>query len=499
MKTIRVKELVDRWGDYEDVSYASRVLEWDQETFLPEGGAPARGIQIAALAGIAHEKLVSKEFRAALKSAGTRKGLTPKERAMIREARRDHLHAARIPEALVRDIALAESTGLTAWRKAYRSNDWRGFAGNLAEIVRLKKRVADCVGYAKVPYDAHLDVYEPGATVAQLDPILAELKEATLPLVRAIARSKRRPNMRVVRGKFPQEDQLEYGRWIVEQMGFDLNKGRIDLSTHPFCTSFDPADVRLTTRVDETDLRLCLFSLLHEAGHGLYEQGIDTSIVRTPIGQAVSLGVHESQSRMWENVVGRSRGFWKRYLPPLQKRFPAMKSVKVDDFHFAVNEVTPSFIRTEADEVTYNLHVILRYEIEKDLFAGKIKTSELPGIWNAKMKSFLGITPPTHSKGVLQDVHWAMGLFGYFPTYSLGNLYGAQFWDQAKKDLPRLESRIAEGKLLPLREWLRKHVHAPGRTYDAATLLKRATGQSLSIHPFVNYITSKFGELYDLD
>jgi carboxypeptidase Taq len=257
--------------------------------------------------------------------------------------------------------------------------------------------------------------------------------------------------------------------------------------------------VRLTTRVLEDDPRVCLFGLIHEAGHGLYEQGIDRAIVRTPVGHAVSLGIHESQSRLWENVVGRSREYWIHYLPEMKKVFPGpLRGVRLDDFYFAINEVIPSFVRTEADEVTYNLHIVMRYEIEKDLFAEKIKTAELPGIWNAKMKSLLGITPPTDSLGVLQDIHWSQGLFGYFPTYFLGNLYGAQLWERAKKDVPRLNARIAKGQLLPLRDWLRKNVHGSGRTYTADELIRRATGTKLQSRPFLRYVEEKFGELYDL-
>jgi carboxypeptidase Taq len=494
-----MKDLVTRWGEYEDVYRAHMILEWDQETYLPQGGAEARSMQSSALAGIAHEKLASKKFRAALDSAARRKKLTPKERAMIREARRAHLRAVRIPEALVRESARAESRGLMAWRKAYTTNNWRSFAGNLDEIVRLKKRIAEHVGYAGVPYDAHLDVFEPGATVRHLDPFLEDIKEAIPPLVRKIARSKRKPNPQTLRGHYPHQKQLEFGRRVVEDMGFDFTKGRIDLTTHPFCTSFDPGDVRLTTRVLEDDPRVCLFGLIHEAGHGLYEQGIDRAIVRTPVGHAVSLGIHESQSRLWENVVGRSREYWIHYLPEMKKVFPGpLRGVRLDDFYFAINEVIPSFVRTEADEVTYNLHIVMRYEIEKDLFAEKIKTAELPGIWNAKMKSLLGITPPTDSLGVLQDIHWSQGLFGYFPTYFLGNLYGAQLWERAKKDVPRLNARIAKGQLLPLRDWLRKNVHGSGRTYTADELIRRATGTKLQSRPFLRYVEEKFGELYDL-
>jgi carboxypeptidase Taq len=344
-----------------------------------------------------------------------------------------------------------------------------------------------------------LDVYEPGATVAHLDPLLGELRERTIELVQKIAKSKRRPDPSILTQRFPKDAQLEFGRTVVEAMGFDFDRGRIDLSTHPFCSGFDPGDVRLTIRVHENDLRGCLFGLIHEAGHGLYEQGIDTKLVRTPLGHAVSLGIHESQSRMWENVVGRSRAFWKHFYPRLKRVFPEqLGSVKAEDFYFAINEVTPSFIRVEADEVTYNLHIALRYEIEKGLMDGTLRVEDLPSIWNARMKKALGIVPKSNSEGVLQDIHWAMGLLGYFPTYSLGNLYSAQLFARATKDIPNLGDQIGKGELIPLRDWLRKKIHRPGRTFAAAELVRRASGAAPSPEPFVSYLNEKYGELYDL-
>ncbi len=498
MKT-EMQELLDAWGEFEDLTKAAAVLEWDQETQLPEGGAIARGNQVATLASVAHEKIVSRRFKSALRGAENLPSLTPKEKAQVREAKREHQRASKIPADLVHEVAKAESRGLAAWRKAYMSNRWGAFAKNLRELVALKRRVAEAVGYQGVPYDALLDVYEPGATVADLDPILLELKEATIPLVQEIARSKRRPNRKLLTKRYPQEGQMRFGRMVVDAMGFEMDKGRIDLSTHPFCTSFDPGDVRLTTRVNERHLPGCLFGLIHEAGHGLYEQGIDRKLVRTPLGQAVSLGIHESQSRLWENVVGRSRAFWRHFLPKLKRVFPEqLKGVSLADFHFAVNDVTPSFIRVEADEVTYNLHVILRYEIEKGLIDGSIDPGKLPQVWNAKMKELLGIAPKTDSVGVLQDIHWAMGLFGYFPTYSLGNLYSAQLAQKAAADIPDLKTKIEKGELVPLRDWLNKKIHKPGRTYDAASLIKRATGKKPSPQPFIDYVNLKYGELYDL-
>ena len=494
-----VKRLIETWSEFEDVSRAASVLEWDQETNLPPGGAEARGHHLATLAGVAHEKIVSPKFKSALRGAEKNGRLSAREQAQVREARRDHRRASKIPADLVKEIARAESAGLEAWRKAYKTSRWRDFADKLSTLIRLKKKKADAVGYDGVPYDALLDEYEPGATVKQLDPLFAELKEATIPLVHRIKKSKRRPDRRIVTRRFPQAGQLEFGRTVVEAMGFDMECGRIDLSTHPFCSGFGHKDVRLTTRVNERDLRMCLFGIIHEAGHGLYEQGIDAKLMRTPLGHAVSLGIHESQSRMWENVVGRSLPFWRHFLPKLRRVFPEqLKGVKLADFHFAVNEVVPSYIRVEADEVTYNLHVILRYEIEKGLCDGSIRPKDLPEVWNGKMKELLGIVPRRDSEGVLQDIHWAMGLFGYFPTYSLGNLYAAQLWTRAKKDIRGLDAMIGRGKLVPLRDWLRRKVHAPGRTYAAADLVRRATGRAPSGKPFVEYVTNKYGELYDL-
>ncbi|MFN8177300.1 MAG: carboxypeptidase M32 [bacterium] len=497
MKT-EMKAFLDRWAEYQDLSKASQVLEWDQETMLPEGGAPARGDHLATLAKVAHEKLVARDFRKALKEAEGA-ATAPRDKAMLREARRDHHRAAKIPGELVEEVTRAESRGLAAWRKAYRTSRWNDFESYIMTIVRLKRRVADAVGYAGVPYDAMLDVYEPGATVAELDPLLGALEEATKPLVRKIAASKKRPDGKIVTRKFPKDAQLAFGREVVAAMGFDFSKGRIDLSTHPFCSGFGPGDVRLTTRVFEDELKPCLFGLIHEAGHGLYEQGLDEKLQRTPVGTAVSLGIHESQSRLWENVVGRSIPFWKHFLPKAQAVFPEqLGGVSLEAFHFAVNEVVPSFIRVEADEVTYNLHIVLRYGIEKGLFDGTIRPKDLPTIWNRRMKELLGIVPERDSEGVLQDIHWGMGLYGYFPTYSLGNLYAAQIWDAVKRDMPDIESRIEEGSFLPLREWLRKKIHRWGREYPAAELMRRATGKTPDSRYFTEYVNAKYGELYDL-
>jgi carboxypeptidase Taq len=317
--------------------------------------------------------------------------------------------------------------------------------------------------------------------------------------VRKIAASKKRPDSAILRQNFPKEAQLAFGHDVVEAIGFDFSRGRIDLAPHPFCSGFGPGDVRLTTRVFEDELNPCLFGLIHEAGHGLYEQGLDEKQQRTPIGAAVSLGIHESQSRLWENVVGRGMPFWKHFLPKIQRVFPEqLGHVSVEAFHFAVNGVTPSFIRVEADEVTYNLHVVLRYGIEKGLFNGTIPPKDLPTVWNKRMKELLGVVPTRDAEGALQDIHWSAGLYGYFPTYSLGNLFSAQIWSAIQREIPDVEKQIAAGKFQALREWLRKKIHHHGREYPAAELIKRATGKAPDSRYFTEYVNAKFGELYDL-
>ncbi|MDP6529876.1 MAG: carboxypeptidase M32 [Gemmatimonadota bacterium] len=498
-KQTPMEALLDRWGEYEDIQHASMVLEWDQETHLPTGAGEARSQHLATLAGLSHEKLTAPAFRKALTAAERDGSLKGREQAMVREAKRTHDRARRVPRELVMELALAESRGLAAWKTAREEGQWSDFAENLSTLVRLKRRLAEAVGYQDTPYDALLEDFEPGATVKQLDPLLGELKEATVDLLGRIRRSKRRPDRKLLRRKFPKEGQLRLGRMVAETMGFDFTEGRLDLSTHPFCTSFHMSDVRLTTRVDERDLKPSLFGVIHEAGHGLYEQGIGRELARTPLGDSISLGIHESQSRLWENLVGRSRPFWKHCLPRARRVFPeALRGVRLDDFVFAINDVRPSMIRVEADEVTYNLHIILRYELEKELFSGELQPENLPEAWNRKMKELLGIVPRNASEGVLQDIHWAMGLMGYFPTYSLGNLYACQLYNKARKSIRGLDRRVENGKLLPLRDWLRTSIHAPGKTYSAAELIQRATGSPLSTKPFVDYANAKFGELYGL-
>ncbi len=470
------------------------LLSWDQETYMPPKTAAARAEQLALVSGLVHEKLVSDEMGALLEELSGRP-LDPEQAANVREVRRVFERERKLPTELVREIARTRSLAHEAWVAARKAADFERFAPWLEKNLALQKEVAERTGYEEEPYDALLDWYEPGARARRIAPLFEALRARIVPLVQAIGRSGKRP--RKIQGRFPLERQRAFGERIARDMGYDFEAGRLDVSAHPFCTGMHPTDVRITTRYDEADFRDSLFGILHEAGHALYEQGFDPRHAQTPMGEAASTAIHESQSRLWENLVGRSRPFWRHYYPLLREAFPeALGDVALDDFYFAINEVEPSFIRVEADEVTYNLHIVLRFEIERDLFSGRASVSDLPALWNRKMEELLGIVPPDDAKGVLQDTHWSWGLFGYFPTYTLGNLYAAQFYAAAAREIPDLEARIGRGELLPLREWLRERIHRRGAFFRPEDLCRDVTGAPLDASHFVSYLEQKFGALY---
>jgi carboxypeptidase Taq len=350
-----------------------------------------------------------------------------------------------------------------------------------------------------VPYDALLDEYEPGAKTKEVEQVLAGLREQLVPLVAEIAASRRRPHLEPLKRHFPIDLQEKFGRQAAAAIGYDFAAGRVDVTDHPFCTTLGPRDVRLTTRYDEHFLPGAFFSTLHEAGHGMYEQGLPAERFGLPTAQAVSLGIHESQSRMWENLVGRSRAFWEHFYPQAQATFgDSLADVRLDDFYFAINDVRPSLIRTESDEATYNLHILVRFELEQALVLDDLRVVDLPAAWREKYRNYLGIEPPTDSDGVLQDVHWSCGSIGYFPTYSLGNLYAAQLFEQAGQELGDLDAMFRRGEFLPLLEWLRKKIHREGRRYPAAELARRVTGQPLSHDALMRHLRAKFRPLYGL-
>jgi carboxypeptidase Taq len=477
------------------------LLGWDERTKLPPAGGEYRAQQMSYLAGLIHKKQTAPEVGQWLNElAHSPLAGDPHSEAgadMV-NLRRDYDRKTKLPQSLVEELAKLSVLGQQLWVEARRANDFPRFRPLLERMVELKRQEAAAIGYDKEPYDALLDEYEPGAKTSDVAVALSGLREQLVPLVAEIAASSRRPDVDVLKGNFPTGLQEKFGKVTVEGIGFDFKRGRLDVTDHPFCGGAGPHDVRLTTRYDDT-LSGALFSTLHEAGHGIYEQGLPAQRYGLPSGEAVSLGIHESQSRMWENFVGRSRPFWEHFFPQAQSMFPdALRNVSLDQLYFAINDVRPSLIRTESDEVTYNLHILIRFELELALVNDQLQVGDLPAAWNAKYREYLGIQSPTDSDGVLQDVHWSGGAIGYFPTYSLGNLYAAQLFEAAARDLGDLQAMFRRGDFLPLRGWLRKHIHSQGRRYPAAELARRVTGVPLSHDALLRHLRGKFAPLYAL-
>ncbi|MDB5036360.1 MAG: Thermostable carboxypeptidase 1 [Chlorobi bacterium] len=485
-----------------DINAAIAVLSWDQETYMPHGAAVARAEQIATLSTLSHQMTVADEYRAILDEVkvDAANGLLEEwEKAAVRESVREFEQASKLPEDHVRDFARAQSLAQHAWKEARDRSDFSIFADSLAHLVQLKRREAELFGYDENIYDALIDLYEPGMTVAQLRPVFQRLMEGTRVILARIRESGAEVSNDLLTRKFDPEKQISFAKETVAKLGFDFRTGRVDLSAHPFCTSFAPSDVRLTTRVFSNDLRSCLFGLIHEAGHGMYEQGIDARFVRTPLASGTSMGIHESQSLFWENMIGRSERFWQWAFPKLQNQFPeSLAGATPSDFFRAINVVQPSFIRIEADEMTYNLHIIIRFEIENALINGEIEVADIPALWNRKMEEYLGIVPKNDAEGCLQDIHWSFGGFGYFPSYTLGKLYAAMFYDQAKKDLPGLEDEIASGEFGRLLGWLRANIHQHGKAKRSAELATAICGKLLTEEPFLAYMTAKVEKVYGL-
>lgn len=494
----------------QQINSAASLLSWDMETYMPAGGGAARADHIATLQGLAHDRLVSPDIERLLGQwldlqtgnlqARPADPWDESAKALLREVWRDYSRAKKLPSDFVVRLGRECSLAQQVWVEARTKNDFKRFLPNLTTILALKKEEAAYLGYAHSPYDALLDHYEPGATASQLVPLFEELKARLVPLLKAVLASPVSIDDHCLHERYDPVRQMEFGRVVLTAMGYDFERGRLDLSAHPFTTSFHPTDVRVTTRVSERDLASCLFSCIHEGGHGLYDQGLDPAHYGTPLGDTISLGIHESQSRLWENCVGRSRPFWRGFYPLLQQSFPEQLSrVPLDRFYAAINKVQPSLIRVEADELTYNLHIMLRFEVEQELIEERLRVEELPESWREKMRTYLNVVPETDAEGVLQDIHWSMGAFGYFPTYTLGNLYSVQFFNQAKQELIGLEQEIEAGRLTGLRQWLGQKIHQWGRMFTADHLVQRVTGRSLTPSPWLSYVEQKYGELYQLE
>lgn len=479
-----------------DIRAASALMQWDQETYLPAGGAQFRGQQISTLSELAHRFFTEEELGDVLNELLLRHDLTPQQGRNVERTRDDYAKNKKYSSAFV--VALSEQVNKTfhAWIEARKENRFGVYEKDLDELVALKKEETSILGYRNHPYDALLDEFEKGATVALLDNTFDGLLPQLSALFNKLMTAHQVDDSPLLQ-HFPKEEQWDWGMHLLHQLHFDFAHGRQDKSEHPFSTSFSPQDVRITTRIDENDFGNMTWSCIHEAGHALYEQGLPVDEYGLPLGEACSYSIHESQSRLWENNVGRSKGFWQHHYPSLQQRFPQqLGSVSLDGFYKAVNKVQPSLIRTEADEITYHFHVYIRYGLEKRLMEGSLSTADIPQFWNEQYKSLLGVDVPDDKRGCLQDVHWSHGSFGYFPTYSLGSFYAAQFFAAAEEELPNLKAGIANGQTLELLRWLRTAVHTKGRFHTSEDLCKEITGEGLNPAHFMRYATEKYEAIY---
>ncbi len=482
-----------------DIDNAAVLLGWDKEVNMPPKGAAFRSQQIATLAGISHEMFLEKDFVSNLKKLEANKQkLSLKARRNVEITSKKQNRSNKLSTEFVMESSKAISEGYHAWLKAREQKDYGVFKKAFRKLVDLKKEECELVGYDNHPYEALMDQFEPGAKVADLDILFADVKKQLIRFTKKIATYPQVDNS-FLKKKYPHQKQWDFGLEILKRIGYDFDAGRQDISPHPFTTNFAPSDVRVTTRIDERNFGSMTWSCIHEGGHALYEQGLPPQEYGLPSGLAVSLGIHESQSRLWENNVGRSLPFWEANLPLAKKYFGAnLKGVGAVKFFKAINKVHPSLIRVESDELYYHFHILIRYEIEKGLIEGTYSVDNLNEVWNEKYKEYLGVKVPNDLKGILQDIHWAYGSIGYFPTYSLGSFYAAQFYAKAKKDIRGLEKQIAAGDSSQLLAWLRENVHRHGSTYSAAKLCKKITGEELNFKYFMSYARKKYKAIYDM-
>ncbi|HEX9069967.1 MAG TPA: carboxypeptidase M32 [Ktedonobacterales bacterium] len=498
----RIAALLERSGELADLGAIGALAGWDQETAMPEGAAETRGQQFATLEGLIHQKLTDPELGRLvneLNNAVSGAGFTDADRGLVRQSKREYDHATKLPLGLVQEMAKVRTSAVEAWRKARATSDFAVFAPWLVRTATLQREVADRYGFTGTRYDALMDLFEPDLTVAKVDPLFARVREISMRVLKKVQGSGHTVDTASAHGSFPQAQQLQLCEDVLRGIGYDFSHGEMKQSTHPFTTSFGaPFDVRVTVRCQEDYLPASIMAAIHEGGHAVYEQGGDPALARTPLAGGASLGAHESQSRLWENAIGRSEGFWQGQWAAVRKVFPEkFASVEPGTFAKALNHVEPSLIRVEADEVTYNLHIIIRYEMEKAIVNDNVAVESLPGLWNAKYKEYLGIEPPTDAEGVLQDIHWSSG-FGYFPTYTLGNLYGAQIYASLRHAFPDLDARLAKGDTAFALGWLREHMYTHGAVYLPEDLITRVTGEAPNPDFFAKYLDEKFSRVYGI-
>ncbi len=494
-------ELVRRSKELGVINSCAAALGWDHQTYMPTKGGALRGEQMAFLASLAHQKFTDPkvgELLAAVESSDLVKDPEGDATANVRELRRAYDRATKIPQSLVEELARVTTQAQQVWEQAKKKNDYASFRPMLERVVELKRQEADAVGYKDHRYNALIEEYEPGTTVAELKTLFAELAAELAPLVKKIVASPKQPDKSVLEREFPIDRQKVFAEAAAVAIGFDFAGGRLDTTAHPFCSGFGPGDCRITTRYNPRFFNEAFFGVLHETGHAMYEQNLPAEHFGTPLGVACSFGIHESQSRLWENQVGRGRPFWDHFYPRLKQTFPsAVADVSAESFYFAINDVRPSLIRVEADEATYNLHIALRFELELALLSGDLTTGDLPGAWAERFEQLFGLKIPDDARGCLQDIHWAFGGIGYFPTYTLGNLYAAQLMDAARRKFgASLDDDFRRGEFGRLKDWLGRHIHRHGQRYRAGELCRRATGSPLTPKPFLSYLSEKFGVLY---
>lgn len=481
------------------------LLDWDQETYMPKEAIDIRSQQTELLASLVHRQRTSKGFTKALSALiDLETGeivdstLSSAQIAALREWRRDYLHAVKLPNSFVKLFAKTTSSASHAWQTAKQHNDFKAFSNHLEKVISLSRKKADILGFQEHPYDALLDLYEPQMKASFLTPLFSKLKLSLTQLLKSIMNKKPFVEDFLYR-HCPTHKQMDFAHKILHKMGFHPSTSRLDLSVHPFCTGLHPKDTRMTTKVHPEHLLFNVGAVLHEGGHGLYNMNLLPEHFGSPLGEQVSLGIDESQSRWWETLIGQSYPFWQHFFPLLQQEFPEQfGAVRLEEFYPALNAVKPGFIRIDSDEVTYNLHIILRFEIEKALIEGSMKVKEIPEVWNSKMREYLGISPEFDGQGCLQDIHWSLGFVGYFPTYTLGNLYSVQFFTTFEKSHPNWKEKVAQGSLDFIRDWLKENIHRHGRQYTPGELCQKVTGKALSEIPYITYLTKKYNQLYQL-
>jgi carboxypeptidase Taq len=495
------EELKGRLAEVVDLVGAMMVLGWDHRVMMPRNGAAARSEQLGTIARLTHEKAIAPEIGALLDEAepwAEEQGYDSDEASLVRVMRRDYDKLTRVPPELTAEMSRAGAMAEPVWQEARKASDWAMFQPHLENAIALKRRYVECFDPADEDYDILLDDYEPGMKTAEVRAVFDELKVGLVPLIAEIAENADAVDGSCMSGDFPIDAQKAVESAILADFGFTGDSWRLDETVHPFASRSGPDDIRLTTKHVPTSLS-SIFSSMHEFGHGIYEYGVDRSLARTPLQRGTSLSMHESQSRMWENLVGRSRPFWQHYFPTLQKAFPSqLAGVDAEGFYRAANKVEPSLIRIEADEATYNLHIILRFELEQEMITGRLVPADVPDAWDAKMMEYLGIEVPDVADGALQDTHWSGGAIGYFSTYALGNIASAQLWERITEAIPDVYDQVGRGEFGELREWLRENVHRHGRKYMPKELMERVTGSGLDPQPLLTYLRAKLGEIYGL-